>query len=93
MSDDKPYRNGFQRRAVEALLCDGLTVELDINGEIHVYGSENGAITTLQPELDPYRISTITGVEGAAFAFKAVLRADWAEVDFDDEPYQEDTDE
>jgi len=93
MSDDKPYHNGFQRRAVEALLCDGLTVDLDINGEIHVYGSDNDGITTLQPELEPYTITTITALEGVNFAFRATLRADWSEVDFDNEPYQEDGNE
>jgi hypothetical protein len=92
MSDDKPYRNGFQRRAVEALLRENLTVELDM-GEIHAYGSKHNGVTALSPELGPYEIGYIRGVEGDAFAFKAVLRADWSEVDFDDEPYQEDTDE
>lgn len=90
MTDEDTYSNGFQRRAVEALLNENLSVEADPNSEIHVHGTEHDDVSALWMEVSPYEITYVSGVDSDRFAFKATLRADWEDVDFDTEPYQED---
>lgn len=93
MTNDETYSDGFQRRAVEALLDENLSVEADPNSEIHVHGTEHDDVSALWMEVSPYKIAYVSGVDSEDFAFKATLRADWTDVDFDNEPYQGDDNE
>jgi len=91
MTNRETYSNGFQRRAVEALLEENLAVEADPNSGIKVYGTEHDDVSALWKEVAPYDIAYVSGVDSENFAFKATLWADWEDVDFDNEPYQEDS--
>lgn len=85
--EENPYSNKYQQRVVEELhrRKKATAVCACSNSEIEVY-LDYGTLYTESHQLDPYDVAYVRPLpETDEFQCKVTLRADWTEVEFDEE--------